>query len=276
MHENDDVVPSEDLNSRIEANLGPGQYTIEATTYHSQKTGEFTLEVSGIGGAAPVDADCSSGVAVNDPEENAGLVSDCEALLAARDKLAGTASLNWSADVPMEEWDGIKIEGSPERVNKLDLGGYELSGEIPAEIGELSGLRELHLDYNLLGGGIPAELGELSNLSLLAMQGNDLSGEIPSELGSLSNLTLLALHGNQLQGEIPLEITSLPKLEFLSLSGNSLMGEIPPRIANLDRLTTLHLDFNQLSGEIPPELGNLTKLESLFLQQNQFRGRVPS
>ena len=275
LHENDDVVSSEDLNSRIEANLGPGQYTIEATTYHSQKTGEFTLEVSGIGEAAPVDADCSSGVAVSDPDNNAGLVSDCEALLAARDRLAGAASLNWSADVPMEEWDGIKIEGSPDRVNKLDLGGYELSGEIPAEIGELSVLRELHLDYNLLRGGIPAELGELTNLSLLAMQGNDLSGEIPSELGSLSNLTLLALHYNQLQGEIPLEITSLPKLEFLSLSGNSLMGEIPPRIANLDRLTTLHLDFNQLSGEIPPELGSLTKLESLFLQQNQFKGTVP-
>ena len=276
LYENDDVVPSEDLNSRIEANLGPGQYTIEATTYYSQKTGEFTLEVSGIGGAAPEDGDCSSGIAVNDPEENAGLVSDCEVLLAARDKLAGTASLNWSADVPIEEWDGIKIEGSPERVDKLDLGGFELSGEIPAEIGELSGLRELHLDYNLLGGRMPTELGELSNLSLLAMQGNDLSGEIPSELGSLSNLTLLALHGNQLQGQIPLEITSLPKLEFLSLSGNSLIGEIPPGMGNLDRLTTLHLELNQLSGEIPPELGNLANLESLFLQQNQFRGRVPS
>ena len=48
LHENDDVVPSEDLSSRIEANLGPGQYTIEATTYYSQKTGEFTLEVSGL------------------------------------------------------------------------------------------------------------------------------------------------------------------------------------------------------------------------------------
>ena len=275
LYENDDVVPSEDLNSRIEANLGQGQYTIEATTYYSQKTGGFTLELSGIGGAAPVDADCSSGIAVNDPEENGGLVFDCEALLAARDKLAGAASLNWSADVPIEGWDGVTIDGSPERVDEIDLGGFELSGEIPAEIGELSVLRELHLDYNLLRGGIPAELGELTSLSLLAMQGNDLSGEIPSELGSLLNLTLLALHDNQLQGEIPLEITNLHKLEFLSLGRNSLIGEIPPGIANLDRLTTLHLDFNQLSGEIPPELGGLARLESLFLQQNQFKGTVP-
>ena len=33
--------------------------------------------------------DCSNGIAVPDPSNNPGLVSDCEALLAARDTLAG-------------------------------------------------------------------------------------------------------------------------------------------------------------------------------------------
>ena len=33
---------------------------------------------------------CENGVAVPDPTNNPGLVSDCEALLAARDTLAGT------------------------------------------------------------------------------------------------------------------------------------------------------------------------------------------
>ena len=40
---------------------------------------------------------CLHGGAVSDPA-NSGLVADCDALLMARDKLAGSASLNWSAD----------------------------------------------------------------------------------------------------------------------------------------------------------------------------------
>ena len=60
-------------------------------------------------------------------ESNTGLVSDCEALLAARDALAGTATLNWSSDTPITGWDGIRgrggkypaLEGTPTRVARL-------------------------------------------------------------------------------------------------------------------------------------------------------------
>ena len=48
-HENDDVVPGTDTNSEIEATLGAGTYTIEATTYSAGETGSFTLTVSGLG-----------------------------------------------------------------------------------------------------------------------------------------------------------------------------------------------------------------------------------
>ncbi len=40
---------------------------------------------------------CGSGTAVTDPGTNRGPVSDCEALLSARDTLRGTAGLDWSA-----------------------------------------------------------------------------------------------------------------------------------------------------------------------------------
>ena len=43
---------------------------------------------------------------------NTTLVSDCETLLDARDALAGTASLNWAADTPIESWDGISVGGT--------------------------------------------------------------------------------------------------------------------------------------------------------------------
>ena len=42
----DDITPSANLNSRIESDdLGAGTYTIEATTYHAQTAGAFTLTV---------------------------------------------------------------------------------------------------------------------------------------------------------------------------------------------------------------------------------------
>ena len=43
---NDDITPSGNLNSRIEVNeLPEGTYTIEATTYHAETVGDFTLTV---------------------------------------------------------------------------------------------------------------------------------------------------------------------------------------------------------------------------------------
>ncbi|CAI8053900.1 LRR receptor-like serine/threonine-protein kinase ERECTA [Geodia barretti] len=218
--------------------------------YYSQKTGEFTLEVSGIS-KPPEDADCSSGIAVTDPDDNPGLVSDCEVLLAARDILAGSAGLNWSADIPIEEWDGIRIVGSPERVDSLTLNDLGLNGVIPAE------------------------LGLLAHLFLLSLSGNDLSGPIPSELGDLGDLAILSLSGNNLNGAIPHELGDIPYLTILDLSSNQLTGEIPPELGKLTDLLELHLDRNQLVDVIPDELAELENLQSLYLAGNDLTGCIP-
>ena len=51
LHEDDDG--GDGTNSRIVATLEAGDYTIEATTYATGATGEFTLTVAGLGGVAP-------------------------------------------------------------------------------------------------------------------------------------------------------------------------------------------------------------------------------
>ena len=53
--------------------------------------------------ATSASSDCATGGAVADADNNPGLVSDCEALLASRDTLAGSATLNWSADTPIAD-----------------------------------------------------------------------------------------------------------------------------------------------------------------------------
>ena len=114
---------------------------------------------------------CATGGAV-EKVANTGLVSDCITLLAFRDALAGTASLNWSADRPIAQWEGVTVRGTPQRVTRLDLLGKGLNGTIPSELGRLSMLTHLNLRTNGLTGSIPASLGNLkqSNLPKPAQQ----------------------------------------------------------------------------------------------------------
>ena len=91
----------------------------------------------------------------------------------------------------------------------LDLGGSNLTGEFPPEIGNLTNLIELALYNNQLTGPIPPEIGNLTNLSYLSLGGNQLTGSIPSEIGNLTSMTMLKLQDNQLNGDIPESICEL-------------------------------------------------------------------
>ncbi len=244
---------------------------------------------------------CVTGGAVIDAT-NTGLASDCEALLAWRDTLAGTATLNWSADTPITDWDGIgddSLEGSPKRVSRLYLdrlrldgmipGGLsnlselrvlylhdnELTGSIPSSLGDLSNLTDLYAHNNDLTGEIPAELGKLASLQELSLHGNDLNGSIPAELGKLANLTNLLLHDNDLTGKIPAEIAKLSSLESLDIAENNLSGSIPAELGKLTNLVRLGLSDNDLESEIPREIGGLAKLQELYLHQNMLSGQIP-
>ncbi len=182
---------------------------------------------------------------------------------------------NWLSDAPLGAWHGVTTDDSG-RVIELDLSDNQLSGSIPAELGNLSNLTELVLWDNQLSGSIPAELGNLSNLTELVLWDNQLSGSIPAELGNLSNLTELVLLDSQLSGSIPAELGNLSNLVWLVLSDNQLSGSIPAELGNLSNLVWLVLSDNQLSGSIPAELGNLSNLVWLHLSGNQLSGSIPS
>ena len=158
---------------------------------------------------------CERGTAVPDPDAKPGLVADCKLLLAAKDTLRGTASLNWSGDRAISRWTGITVAG--QRVTKILLSRKRLTGTIPPELGGLSRLTHLQLGDNSLTGAIPPELGNLSQLWLLSLVGNNLTGEIPAELGKLTRLARLTMHQNDLTGEIPWQLGNLGQLNLLYL-----------------------------------------------------------
>ena len=126
---------------------------------------------------------------------------------------------NWLSDAPLWEWYGVHT-GDAGRVAALDLDDNQLSGEIPAELGNLDNLVSLDFSDNRLSGEIPAELGNLTNLEALDLSGNQLSGEIPPELSNLTNLDGLLLGSdddNQLSGCIPAGLRDVPNNDLDTL-----------------------------------------------------------
>ena len=88
---------------------------------------------------------CDGGTAVPNPGNNPGLVADCKILLAVRDELAGTGSLNWDTRLAITDWQGIRVSRTPSRVTVLGLDEIPLTGTIPVELSRLSKLERLSL-----------------------------------------------------------------------------------------------------------------------------------
>ena len=230
--------------------------------------------------------------------------SDREALMALYDATDGgnwTNNTNWGSNEDLDEWHGVSTDsdGRVERLNLRnnglsgqipaelgDLGALkwlllgtntDLSGSIPAELGDLGALEWLDLAYTSVSGSIPSELGNLGALEVLVIVETSVTGGIPPELGNLSSLVALDLrHNSGLSGSIPPELGNLSALRWLYIIDNGLSGSIPPELGNLSALRWLDLRGNGLSGSIPSELGNITGLETLYLSVNQLSGGVPS
>ena len=217
---------------------------------------------------------CANGVAVPNPQENPGLVADCDALLQARDALAGSTAL-WHENRPVARWYGVTVSGLPPRVTALILFERKLTGPIPPQLAALTNLQRLDLSDNQLTGPIPPELGTLANLESLRLAGNQLTGPIPPQLGTITSLQDLWLRDNQLTGPIPPQLGVLANLQQLSLSNNQLTGPIPPELGALANLRALQLHNNQLTGPIPRQFGSLANLRTLFLSDNQLSGTIP-
>ena len=135
----------------------------------------------------PASAACVPSAAVPD-DASAGLISDCEALMASKDTLRGSVPLNWGAGSSIDTWDGVYViqliglRTAENRVLVLDLQDWGINGSIPARLDDLDELRGLWLQGNQLTGEIPPELANLDQLEELYLAGNSFTGCIPSAL----------------------------------------------------------------------------------------------
>ena len=289
------IVGGGDLESEITGLPGSGEYEVEVRAANAAGDGPWSEMAKATTQTAT--NTCAGGEVLQGIlttiELTLGthtLIADCGSLLSMRSTLRGSDSLNWSTGLDFDDWDGV-IYGFPRggtsrRVTELDLSGQSLSGRVPAEIGDLTGLEILNLSESELRGSIPRELGGLTELTTLDLSDNDLTGSIPAELGNLTELETLDLSGNDLSGGIPETLgdqdtgtppqANLINLTTLRLNGNRLSGSIPTKLGNLTSLEELDLSNNTLTGSIPTELSGLTGLENLLLSANQLSGEIPS
>ena len=94
--------------------------------------------------------------------------SECEALVALYNSTDGVhwiRNSGWLQNNAPSGWEGVGWQDG--RVQSLNLSFNQLSGSIPAELGNLANLKELYLIGNQLSGSIPAELGNLANLEII-------------------------------------------------------------------------------------------------------------
>ncbi|XP_061338243.1 probable LRR receptor-like serine/threonine-protein kinase At3g47570 [Gastrolobium bilobum] len=162
------------------------------------------------------------------------------------------------------------------QLNQLYLGGNHISGQIPAELGNLLSLIILTMEKNRFEGIIPSSFAKFHNMQRLNLGGNKLLGDIPPFIGNLSLLYYLALDQNLLEGNIPTSIGNCQMLQVLDLSRNNLRGTIPSEIFSLSSLTNLlDLSHNSLSGSLPYEVGQLKNIEVLNVSENHLCGNIP-
>ena len=171
-------------------------------------------------------------------------------------------------------------------------GTTKFSGEIPAEICNLTNLIKLILSWNELTGSIPPEIGHLTKLIKLKLDRNELTGEIPPTIGNLVELRNLGSSFNNHTGIIPQEIGNLTKLHTLDFTRNELTGPIPSNIGNLKNLglwdpeyynvdfeseiwIAFDLSHNNLTGPLPASIGDLDELAYVDLSYNQIDGPIP-
>ncbi len=119
----------------------------------------------------------------------------------------------------------VELDTKPDVQDSLS---HDISPDVtvvPTEIGGLSALKELEIQYTKVT-ELPSSIGNLTLLEELELNGNDLIS-LPSSIGELSNLVELTLQFNNLT-ILPESFTNLTPTKMLSIQYNnlSLTGEL--------------------------------------------------
>ncbi|KAM4640843.1 podocan isoform 2-T3 [Discoglossus pictus] len=155
----------------------------------------------------------------------------------------------------------------PPALYKLHLKNNKLEKIPPGAFSNLSDLRELYLQNNLLTNeGMDNEtFGRMTRLEYLDLSSNNLT-EIPS--GLPRNIVIFHLEKNAIRSISQDVLTQIKNLEYLLLHNNKLRarGIHPAAFLGLKKLHTVHM-YNNLLEKVPAGLPR--RVKTLMLLHNQ-------
>ncbi|XP_068499755.1 probable leucine-rich repeat receptor-like serine/threonine-protein kinase At3g14840 isoform X2 [Phaseolus vulgaris] len=182
----------------------------------------------------------------------------------------------------------------------ISILGNRVTGPIPKELGNITTLKSLALEFNQLSGELPLELGNLPQLERLLLTSNYFTGNLPATFARLTTLKHMVMYGSGFSGPIPFGISflnnltdlrisdlkgpnsqfpqlkNLTILQTLVLRSCNLIGMVPEYLGKVTSLRSLDLSFNKLTGPIPKTLGDLNDINMLYLTGNLFTGPLPN
>lgn len=162
-----------------------------------------------------------------------------------------TEQERWLSAASECDWYGITCDDAG-LVSHLDLPSHGLNGDgLPVELFSLTSLLGLSLGHNQhISGSIPTEIAQLTGLQYLDLDDNDLDGSFPIVYG-ITTLQAIDLNNNRLSGSIDTAIGQLADLVILQIENNEFNGALPlDAIAGLNHLVLFSSQGNAFDA--PP------------------------
>ena len=128
----------------------------------------------------------------------------------------------------------------------MELSSNLLTGELPANIGQLTKLEGLYLEYNSIGGDLPASLFTIPALTSLQLDNNAFTGTLPPPPYGSAGLLYVTLQQNSMTGALPADLSSFAEMTSMDLTGNQFTHGLPAKLP--PKLTRLLVGTNQLVG----------------------------
>jgi len=200
---------------------GSGNGTLTFTTTNNTTADVRTATIVIAGGA-------TSSETITITQWPYGRTSDSLALVTLYHATNGPTSWNtkWNLANPVTTWAGLEwwTQGGELRAGRVQLWTNNLSGSIPPEIGNLTGLVRFAVQSNTIGGTLPQEIGLLTNLVDLMVAENNIDGPFPYSIGNLIDLTTVYMDKNNFTGIIPASFANLINLNVITINGNRIEG----------------------------------------------------
>ncbi|CAM0948007.1 unnamed protein product [Alopecurus aequalis] len=166
---------------------------------------------------------------------------------------------------------------SPSKLRELNLRANNITGTLPAGIGQFTSLVNLNLCNNHLTGLVPSKIFMLNRLTSMCLGDNNLTGIMRKEpLYGLTRLKYLDLSSNQMGPGFPSWLQLFAGVDYIDMAATGITGQFPYWFStSLSLANKLDFSHNQINGSLPNNMENMS-LHYLLLDGNQITSEMPT